>query len=237
MNPLEPYRNILPEQFFGEDVLVVRDQVFVGEPKGTGSDNHAHTPERREGPTVYVNCVFNANGAAEGFKSSRHWWVACVGCRFLGAVEDGADVVRGGHLWFIECQFERGSAKRDVTVKGGALGVHFRNCTGLNKITLGDYTKYDLKAVYPGGKTKRAGLFSFARPPVRGVFISDCGSPVIEILHAEKPVVTGGTPRFNYPARVLLRDWTDSYFFVRAKFFKEKNPPAEDEFKIDPREL
>lgn len=227
----------LHPRFFEADVVVVRDQVFTGAPKSAGSDNHAHTPERRDVPTVYVNCVFDANGASEAFKLSRHWWIACLGCTFRGGVEDaGVDIVRGGWLFFHGCTFERGRALRDATAKGGVKHVYFLECPGLNKIGLGDYTKYDAWALYPDGRRREAEPFGFARPPVREIHITG-GSPVVECYHVAPGAVRSATARVTYPLRFAGRDWTSTYFYGRARFFRETKPAPEAEHVVAPEEL
>jgi hypothetical protein len=208
----------------------VENQTFIGSSKQAGSDNHAHTPERGARFINYVNCVFDANGAAEALKLSRHWDINVYGGRIIGGVEDGLDIVRGGRLLFQGVEFVQVPGQgQDVTCKGSARQVSFVDCRGLKKIVLGQYTKYDLRALYPDSSWRHAGLFRFARPPTRNVSIEGCEAPLVSTWHADKPT---GDFRYNRWPSLLARP----FFFFRSRF-KELRPPADEEFSLTTEEV
>lgn len=218
---------------FQQNPTIIAGQIYRGEPEVVGADNHAHTPARQDEPIIYYDCMFIANKSSEALKLSRHWGVAFIDCYFVGGAEEPVDIVRGGDIFFDHCDWESEKPTgRDLTLKGGARRVTFRRCTNLRQLRLGDYTKYDAKAVYPDGRVKRAGLFTLARPPVRETRIIDCGPMEICCIHAERPIA-GPECRVEE----LPRGAIAAYFWGRAKFFKETNPAPEEEFAIDPREL
>jgi hypothetical protein len=210
--------------------VIIEDQVFLGSPKVSGADNHAHTPERLNPGILllYRNCVFDARGASEALKFSRHWDIRVEDSVIIGGVEDCLDIVRGGNLTFERVTFTRNGAKQDVTLKGGALNISFIDCPGLRKIVLGDYTKYDPKAVLPDGTVKRITPFSLPRPPVRNVTVESAETVEVLQLHAHRP---------KGNVKVTNLSWLVApYFWVRS-MFKETNPAPDEEFKLDVREV
>lgn len=213
-----------------QETTYVRNQTFVGTPKPDGADNHAHSPERGATNIFYQDCVFDANGASEALKLSRHWDIEVWGGKIIGGVEDGVDIVRGGNITFRNVLFEQvPGQQQDVTCKGSARNIGFHDCVGLKKLVFGQYTKYDLKAFYPDGHEKKAALTSYARPPTRDIVIARCGDPVVETWHSEVP--SGAFRRAFWPHHIALL-----YFFLRSKF-PEKLPPAPSEFYLYPEEL
>ncbi|MFA5262346.1 MAG: hypothetical protein WC378_00875 [Opitutaceae bacterium] len=220
----------LPAYF--SDALLIEGQTYTGTPKQAGIDNHAHCPDPNDGPVIYRKCVFDANGASEALKLPRKYDFAFLNCHIVGGVEDGVDIVRGGNLWFVECTFERGQAKQDVTIKGGAHDVHIIACDGLRLIEVGNYTKYDAHATYPDGTTRRALPWRCARPPVRGLSVEGCpGCEVIE-YHSEPTIGDVSRPLLNR-RRIIAAP----FFYVRSTFFSEINPAPAEEFTIKPEEL
>lgn len=227
---------------FQDDPVVIAGVTYRGEPKVAGFDNHAHTPERTERPTVYVDCVFLADGAAEALKLSRHWKVAFLDCHFAGGVEEPVDICRGGDLYFLHCDFESLVAEgRDLTLKGGARRVTFDRCANLRQLTLGEYSKYDALAVLHAGAGAGGGVVvpakwnRLARPPVREVQLIDCGPLTVVLLHSDTPSASGDTAM--RAKRFIPRSWVAAYFWARARFFKESNPAPAAEFILDDREL
>lgn len=204
-------------------------KTFLGSPKPAGTDNHAHTPERGARNVDYVDCIFDARGASEALKLSRHWNIFFNRCLIMGGLEDNFDMVRGGYVTFQSCMFKRNGAEQNVTIKGSAKYVFFGNCTGLEKVVLGQYTKYDLKAYYPNTTVKKASLFNFARPPTREVIFQRCGKPSVVCWHADAPI---GDVRVTKLPDLLVR----TFFYFRSKF-KEGKPPAPEEFALTEEEL
>lgn len=226
---MDPRLSVLPPEFL-RNPHIIADQTFIGTPKQSGSDNHAHTPVRLDRPIIYIDCIFDAAGAAEALKFSRHWWIAIIGGESRGGVEDCIDITRGGHLYFYQHTFSRGPAKQDVTLKGGARSITFHDCRNLHLLVLGEYTKYDHHAIYPDGSKRRALPWQLARPPVRSVNIINCGAPVVECIHAE-------TPAGACAVSTKFRPYAAPYFWARSTFFRETNPAPAAEFVVDPREL
>jgi hypothetical protein len=226
---------VLPELFRRDPIMVV-GQTFYGTAKQAGVDNHAHTPDRSERSIIFVDCVMNARGASEAEKLSRHWGVAFVNCQFIGGAEEPLDICRGGDLYFYRCDFVSSKPEdRDLTLKGGARRVTFHSCQNLRQLTLGEYSKYDLKAVYPDGTTRKASVRLNARPPVRETRLIDNGPCTVTYIHAEDVQAVGDTQVTS--RRYIPRFLVPAYFWARATFFKEVNPVPEEEFAIDPREV
>lgn len=210
---------------------------FLGQPKVAGRDNAAHVVEA-DGDE-FNGCIFDANGASEALKSSKHWGVFVFGGTSFGGVEDCHDYVRGGMFAVAMHTFVRGRAKQDVTVKGSFRGVTFDKCPGLRTIEAGNFSKYDAKAIYPDGRVVKASPFRCCRPPVRGGHvIAAPGEPkvTVRLFHSEpwtgdvinKPLV---------PWSPLHRFCVALYFWFRATFYKEQIPVPDAEFSLQPREL
>jgi hypothetical protein len=211
-----------------------RDTTFLGEPKPAGMDNNAHGVEL-DGDT-FENCTFDANGASEALKASRKFGVKVLGGRSIGGVEDCHDYVRGGQLVVRGHEFKRGKAQRDVTIKGSFRGAQFLECPGLRFITAGDYTKYDLKAIYPDGRTVNASPTKCARPPVRECHVNVApGQPKVWVLNIHSQPWTGDVRNIRLPVGHALV--VAFYFWARATFWKEKLPPAPEQFQLEAREL
>lgn len=210
------------------------NETFRGEPKQPGRDNHAHAVEA-DG-AQYFDCTFDANGASEAFKASRRWGVHVNGGTSRGGVEDCHDYVRGGDLNVVGHTFERGPAPRDVTVKGSFRNGVWNNCPGLRFIVAGDYTKYDLKAIYPDGTVRKARPWACARPPVRDCQAWSATRRPIIVLNLHSEPWKGEVINLRLPFAPLHRLVVATYFWVRS-LFPEKLPPAPEQFVIDPREL
>lgn len=207
------------------------DQSFTGAPKPQGSDNHAYAVE--EDGEALIRCTFDAAGASEALKSSKRWGITVVNGESRGGVEDCHDFVRGGNLFVEAHTFNRGSARQDVTIKGGFRGAHWVRCPGLRFIVAGDYTKYDARAVYPDGSVKSASPFGFARPPVRDcTVIHQPGAKRVIVLCLHSEPFRGDVINIRVPNFLVA-----PYFWARATFWKEALAVPEEAFRIDPREL
>lgn len=243
---MDPRLEILPAQFRAPDAKLIVGRTFAGTPEQPGQDNAAHVPEPHDGPIVYLDCRFLASGASEGLKLPRKFWLACIDCVGTGGTEDVLDICRGAHLWFVRFRFERLLALRDVTCKGGAWDVHFIDCQGLNKLQLGEYSKYDSRAVYPDGRQVKASPFRLARPRTRQIYIQQDHAPHVECIHADDPLPSvsprmagenGGQMPGGQQTTTALRRWAAPYFWARATFFPETNPAPAAEFNLLPEEL
>jgi hypothetical protein len=211
-----------------------KGQIFTGTPKPIDRDNNAHTVP--EDGCVYDDCTFDANGASEGFKSSRKWDLEVDRGQSIGGVEDCMDLVRGGNLNVYRHMFHRRTARQDVTIKGGFRRAVFNECPGLRFIVAGDYTKYDAKAIYPSGRIEPARPFKCCRPPMREGHVNVApGQPKVWVLNFHSEPWTGDVRNLRLP--IVHRLVVALYFWARAKFFKEINPANEADFILDPREL
>lgn len=85
---------------------IIRDQVFVGDAvrPADGSDKAAHWIGRDEGRTrhlayeQYENCIFRANGVAEGLKMTNTEYVRIYGGEIHAGYEDCLDLVNCAYI-------------------------------------------------------------------------------------------------------------------------------------------
>ena len=214
-----------------------QDTTFTGEPKPVSMDNHAHAVEE-DGDRFY-NCTFDAAGASEALKSSKHWDILIAKGESRGGVEDCHDYVRGGWITVMNHTFIRGRARQDITIKGGFKGGAFRDNPGLLTIEAGNYSKYDAKAVYPDGRVLKASPLRCCRPPVRMCHVAvPPGSPKVKVRLFHSEPWTGDVVNvYLVPWPWLHRRIVALYFWIRATFWKEAHPVPEQEYWVDAREL
>ena len=179
--------------------MITQGRIFYAEAKES-ADTSAHGVSDSE---IVIGCTFIGGIGSEALKASRNVTQASVrDSVFYGGVEDCVDVLGSTNVTFSKCNFIRGRAKRDCTIKGSAKNIHFINCLGLRYIKAGDCTIYE-----------KYGLL----PPVSGCHVKNADGKKTLVLCLNSEPFTGDV--FNV---IVPKPLVRIYFWLRWKLFPNK---------------